>query len=1015
MVNINTISSLNEDSLKSLSHYGPVTSLKFHENYLLVGYGPILKVFFIKDNQVELKFDLQIFKRNKIHNISVDKTSGKVSISGGRSLAVTTLLDILENSTPITEKAIHEWIICTEFLNSKELLVLTSHNMIYKIDLLSFNVIDTIHCQEKSILYSGSIRILDNGEVLVSAGTVMNGVILWNLNKKEIIYRLTDHEGSIFGVKVDKSGSYLISCSDDRSLKLYDLKQGKLLASGWGHGSRIWNLEFFKSSGEHVKILSTGEDCTARIWQYEPEDSSLVQIDLWDNCHSGKHVWSADVDDENLQICATGGADGKVRIHDLSNRGNLISFPIETIELATSYSLQKNEIIKDYSELSDLNLLVALTSKGGLLYLNQESSTWTSISLPDDEKSKLDGFGIMQACETLNTVLICSRNGDILCLQFDSESKSLSEKYWLEDENLGSNKVVNFLSFSCNNKYYAFIDCPNPKISFILKTFEVKTSQLTLKKTQTLEKPLSAITSTYMIINETNNWLILGSRFASLVVYDLDTEDSEISMGVVFKKICPGDTVTSIFDVESSTESLTLLITVKDGVYTYVKISKNENSFSYELLLQNKVSKGFVEGGFIDAHNNLILYGFKSSCFYIWNEPKQLEIANELCGGSHRKWKLFNYTISSPERALDYKFVYITKSTLNIFEFQSRFKGTNYGLIKEGLHGREIRDVGISPELLADNSRLLLSSAEDSTIKLSKLSSKGNISTFWTMNNHISGMQRVAFLNENFAASSAANEEFFIWKINKLSNGSPLIIEHSRLKSKNENLDLRVMDFDSYPVDDGFIITTVYSDSNIKVFHYNTSTRQFTTLVEDIYTTCCILNVQLFKLELKVFLMIGATDGHLSIWDITDFVHNECPTKLGPMIVHQQLHQSGIKALALIKDPHGYSVLTGGDDNSIILSSLSLNNNEINFEIINFAQDAASATITSIASVGNETIAVTSVDQIVRLWSYKDDDLACLSAKYTTIADTGCSDTAQFGETTMLVAGGAGLSAWSII
>lgn len=1011
MVNINTISSLNEQSFKSLSHYGPVTALKFHENYLLVGYGPSLRVFFIIGNQVELKFSEQIFKRNKIHSISVEKTSGKIALSGGRSFAVTDFLKILDNSS-IIEKAIHEWIICAEFLNSNELLVLTSHNMIYKIDLKSFKVIDTIHCQEKSILYSGSIRILQNGDVFISAGTVMNGVVLWEFNKREIIYRLTDHEGSIFGVKVDHTGSYLISCSDDRSLKLYDLKCGKLLASGWGHGSRIWNLEFYKNSRENIKILSTGEDCSTRIWQYEPAKSSLMQIDLWDNCHSGKHVWSADIDDVQLQLCVTGGADGKVRIHDLSDRGTLSSSPIETIQEQASISLAKNEIIKDYSELSGLNLLVALTSRGTVFYLDQETSNWSSISLSDEEKTKLDGFGIMQACEKLNTVLICCRNGDILFLQFDSESKQLTEKYWIEDEHLGSNKAVNFLSYTSDNTFYAFIDCPNPKIPFILKTFAWETSKLILTKSQTLEKPLSSITSTYMIVNHTNNWLILGSRFASLVVYDLDCENSHISMGAVFKKICPGDTVTSIYEIESSVGSLTLLTTVKDGVYSYVKISKNqEDSFTYDLLLQNKVSKGFVEGGFIDKSMCLILYGFKSSCFYIWNETKQLEIANEVCGGSHRKWKLFQCATNE----LDFKFVYITKSTLNIFKFKSRFGNTRYGLICEGFHGREIRDVGISPELLDDNSRLLLSSAEDSTIKLSKIASNGIITNFWTMNNHISGMQRVAFMSEIFAASSAANEEFIIWKLDKLTDGTPLIIEHARLRSKNGNLDLRVMDFDSYPVEDGFIITTVYSDSKIKVFHYNTTNKQFTSLIEDVYTTCCILNVKLIKLQLKVFLIIGATDGHLSIWEITKLLNNSTEAKLGSMMVHQQLHQSGIKAFSFIANADGYSIVTGGDDNSLVLSALCLKSKKINLEIINFVPNAASATITSISSIGEDSIAVTSVDQIIRLWSFKNDKLACLSAKYTTIADTGCSDSTDFVKSTVLIAGGAGISTWNII
>ena len=62
----------------------------------------------------------------------------------------------------------------------------------------------------------------------------MSGVIIWNLSSRSIKHTLTEHEGLYFGVQIDPTGSYITSCSDDRSIKLYNFEDGKLLATGWG-------------------------------------------------------------------------------------------------------------------------------------------------------------------------------------------------------------------------------------------------------------------------------------------------------------------------------------------------------------------------------------------------------------------------------------------------------------------------------------------------------------------------------------------------------------------------------------------------------------------------------------------------------------------------------------------------------------------------------------------------------------------------------------------------------------
>ena len=57
-----------------------------------------------------------------------------------------------------------------------------------------------------------------------------------------------------------------------------------------------------------------------RMWEYRPGNDLLQQIELWENFHRGKHIWSGDVDNVELNIAVTGGADGKVRVHDLTQQ-----------------------------------------------------------------------------------------------------------------------------------------------------------------------------------------------------------------------------------------------------------------------------------------------------------------------------------------------------------------------------------------------------------------------------------------------------------------------------------------------------------------------------------------------------------------------------------------------------------------------------------------------------------------------------------------------------------------------
>ena len=590
--------------LRNLQHYGPITALKICSNYVLCGCGSFLKVFELnEDFSYRIIYDDIGLKRNNIHGICLSPDCQFVILSGGKSFIILNFGDIVSGRpTYSREKAINEWIASVHFLRVDEILILTSHNVVYRV---SFQVIDeeqyldvfdSVHCNEKSLLYTGSIQTTQS-HTYIAAGTVMDGIYLWDLGSRKILRHLTDHEGSIFSVKVDHDAKYVASCSDDRSIKLYDMQTGKLLATGWGHASRIWNLEFFKD--EPLKILSAGEDCTARVWEYNSASESLKMLEVWD-CHLGKHIWSSDVEDQQLQICVTGGADGNVRLHDVSNlNANEIKYSLLNISSDTKVIFSKKEVIKQFVELPLLGIVVALTNLGKLLRLEHSLGRWDLVDIPDEEMERFNNFGLMECFPEINTVAMSTRNGSLLLLEFDN-SLQPCDKLWVEEESFSNGVVSNIfvLSREGRNEFLLLIDSPNPKVSSVLKIFGYQGAICFLGSIK-LQKPFNSVFTATSALISPGNYLVLGSRFVSVCVYYLDMNLSELPVLAYEKKLSQEDTVSSISLVEEQDRFLTLLLVVRDGIYLIMRGEKKNSGISFKIIHKNKISKGFWKGVFL--------------------------------------------------------------------------------------------------------------------------------------------------------------------------------------------------------------------------------------------------------------------------------------------------------------------------------------------------------------------------------------------------------------------------------
>ncbi|KAF5001285.1 hypothetical protein FGRMN_1130 [Fusarium graminum] len=1071
---------------------GPITSLAFFRDaeYLLAGEDTDLTVYDLRPGHAVRVGSIRVFSAQPIHGIRV-LGNGRALAWGAAQIAVVSNIEGLldgeaETQVVVNKTAAPDWIydVAPSPYDESSAVLATAHNEVVHLHLNGDDapVIGAVVSPSRPILYAARLKWLDKDFVLMAGGTIFGEILVWRCHvsesRSELLAILNGHEGSIFGVDISEElpcedGTMLrliASCSDDRTVRIWNItgqdgvhenkhdfaapretgfgsKAGfddgpraeelRPVATIMGHLSRIWGIKFAGlTQGQTLpksplSLYSFGEDSTAQRWQLNLEISpeklsgSLKHIETY-AVHDGKHLWShAVVNRGDKTLIATGGADSKISLITQpacltpaapKSKGELVGLDFQDIAdvlptLHTLNPIRAKEIFSRYDFISEDSMLVTTNWGRLLLGVFRPNLEWQEIAVEDQVSTEF------QACYTLKTVgdgaaILGTTSGK---LYYYSEAQgvtilgSVPGKIFnisILSTSEGLAEIIVHLHGTSDSQYFS-VDW---RTGAVVATADIRG----------IDKRFVAISaarfrSDLIAIGSRHGFLSLlrqtGNEFRPILDFRFNTRDA-------ITGLVPLPTI------DGQEAPLYFLATSRDTKYRIYEIE--DLGKEVRLHLQHEVaapSGADIEGGWFtqDASPELILYGFKSKNFIVWNETRREEVASIDCGGAHRTFTIAH----DPTDHNRVRFAYTRATKLYIFSQRLPM----HRPLRYGTHGREIR-------ALSANGRYIATGAEDTTVRIweyedqkSGQKDTGGLRCVASTKLHISGLQKIHWVGDDYLLSSAGFEEFFVWSVRRLDSrykGLGILCE-CVLDDKSPAADLRIMDFDACKVEDGsIVITMILSNSTLKTYRY-TPGKGFHLLARMSYTGACITQVRHLGVDKNgLSALTASTDGHLTTWEVSldsDEVASHVLVQVAPV------HQSSVKCLDLRPTSQGFSVLTGGDDNGLGLTTLVAMSNEAGnrrYTTVSrgIVRRAHAAAINGLVLVrrGEETFGISvSNDQRVKVWRVESNNMKLVADAYSGVADPG--DIAVVGkhgsgeagseEKLEVVLGGVGAEVWS--
>ncbi|KAI8899865.1 quinon protein alcohol dehydrogenase-like superfamily [Globomyces pollinis-pini] len=620
--------------------------------------------------------------------------------------------------------------------------------------------------------------------------------------------------------------------------------------------------------------------------------------------------------------------------------------------------------------------IVAISDKGQFFFYDQKNET----SKMFHEDLDFRAYPVLKA----NRFMLAAgnMNGVLLIISHYDSFKPLKLK-------ICDSKIVSlYLHQDDSSRAYAFLFIGEKKLLlYLVIDFLSENVEITEQREILLPSDFF-VTSLYFSIE--TFLVFLGSRNGSIMAYDVSK--STAALVSFYEKLHGDDAVTSLA-ITNTEKLLTVYSVGRDGVFSATQLrppSSPEKSWVFDKVHSSRITRGWLEKIEI-VDDTIYLCGFFDKEFFIFNETKNYHVFKIACGGAHRLWNVHIPNLN----LVDFRFGYIRKQRIQLVSktFNPDRKVLN-DILQEPYHCLETRVARI---FSMNEVTLVATGGENGVLTFHHiLKNVGSSKRITSCRKHTGSIRAIGVIsnlsNQNgLLFSGGSVQELKCWRI-ELSNSS-LETENVRmscneLSSANlcsESVDTRVMDLDaiiSITDTQMILVATVNSDTSVVLWCYNVEHNSFTKIDVSHKHLRCLLKCKTLSVTIgnhnRILLFTAGTDGKVILWDISE-------NKL-QSVSEWTPHQSGIKALSVAEKNGTIFVLSGGDDNAIVLTTInlqSLSSSCVELDTIRI-ENGHSSSITGCAITKNLQIITCSIDQ--RL-SVRNMDLQLLSETYIDIAD----------------------------
>ena len=574
-----------------------------------------------------------------------------------------------------------------------------------------------IICERRCITYSlsfygwkndyGATQIDCGGkdlELAVAVGTVSNQILIWSainyeeveklqdqqnhinrmknensvhpqqaMVKKQLSHTLSGHLGVIYSCRFGSRGRYLVTTSDDRTVRLWKRSDNKtddsnekycfdsphetpndvrkivdaglgytLQWTGYSHTARVWDSDFISIANEYESfhgVISSGEDGSLKIWNVD--DGSLIKTlnghscqNIWKVCSSWKRI------DErrNKAFALSGANDGSVNTWDVTYYVSKAHQYCENFRLNESPQTLCGIC---FNPLFGGKQLLAATRDGQINSLNLVTKEWTyqgkwSCVTEEGKEINTDFGSCIEMHPTVPLALVGTTKGDIVLFSLlSSETRAYSASKYLAIQSISWLDECKFLAFHVKGivSWWEIELAFKDKDDIILSRCNCQIKKVFNMKTARVGVPMSHY------YDKQQKLLFLGDSRGNIALFDCESNsnDGERYPLDVLVYAHKKEHVTSIIPTDSS-NCRGILSVGNDGHLTECSIVKADDTFKIQKSLTKPISNlTGVSYLWRTSTGTLIAGGYHGNQFVVVDINTNSQLMSIDSGGRNRR------------------------------------------------------------------------------------------------------------------------------------------------------------------------------------------------------------------------------------------------------------------------------------------------------------------------------------------------------------------------------------------